>query len=227
MRFLRIRSLGLFLLVWVGAGLLLSCQPRKWHGDQKLIILGIDGMDPQLLKKFMAEGRMPNFSALAEKGSFRLLTTSIPPQSPVAWSNLITGMNAGGHGIFDFIHRDPKTLQPYFSASRVEPPKHGIHLGNWVIPIGGGTAEQLRQGKAFWETLDDYGVPNTVILMPSNFPPVKARGYTLSGMGTPDLRGSYGTFSFYTDDPMTAAGVVEGGQIIPVQVQDSQVKPQS
>ena len=55
-------------------------------------------MDPQLLKKFMAEGKIPNFSALAEKGSFRLLTTSIPPQSPVAWSNLITGMNAGGHG---------------------------------------------------------------------------------------------------------------------------------
>ena len=215
MRFLLIRSLGFVLLVCVGAGLLLSCQPRKWHGDQKLIILGIDGMDPQLLKKFMAEGRMPNFSALAEKGSFRLLTTSIPPQSPVAWSNLITGMNAGGHGIFDFIHRDPKTLQPYFSASRVEPPKHGIHLGNWVIPIGGGTAEQLRQGKAFWETLDDYGVPNTVILMPSNFPPVKTKGHSLSGMGTPDLRGSYGTFSFYTDDPMTAAGVVEGGQIIP------------
>jgi len=224
LRFLRIRGLGLSLLLGVAAALLLSCQPRKWHGDQKLIILGIDGMDPQLLKKYMAEGRMPNFSALAQKGSFRLLTTSIPPQSPVAWSNLITGMNAGGHGIFDFIHRDPKTLQPYFSASRVEPPKHGIHLGNWVIPIGGGTAEQLRQGKAFWETLDDHGVPNTVILMPSNFPPVQARGKTLSGMGTPDLRGSYGTFSFYTDDPMTAAGVVEGGQIIPVQVEDSQVK---
>jgi predicted AlkP superfamily phosphohydrolase/phosphomutase len=202
---------------------LLSCQSRKWQGDQKLIILGIDGMDPQLLKKFMAEGKMPNFSALAQKGSFRLLTTSIPPQSPVAWSNLITGMNAGGHGIFDFIHRDPKTLQPYFSASRVEPPKHGIHLGSRVIPIGGGTAEQLRRGKAFWETLDNYGVPNTALLMPSNFPPVKARGHTLSGMGTPDLRGSYGTFSFYTDDPMTAAGTVEGGQIIPVQVEDSQV----
>ena len=59
--------------------------------------------------------------------------------------------------------------------------------------------------------------------MPSNFPPVKAKGRTLSGMGTPDLRGSYGTFSFYTDDPMTAAGVVEGGQIIPVQATDSRV----
>jgi len=223
LRLLRIRNVILALLVCAAAALPISCQPRKWHGDQKVIILGIDGMDPQLLKKFMAENKMPNFSALIEKGSFRLLTTSIPPQSPVAWSNLITGMNAGGHGIFDFIHRDPKTLQPYFSASRVEPPKHGIHLGNWVIPIGGGTAEQLRQGKAFWETPDDYGVPSTIFRMPSNFPPVKTKGRSLSGMGTPDLRGSYGTFSFYTDDPVTAAGVVEGGQIIPVRVEDSQV----
>ena len=123
MRFISIRKVVLSLLVCVAAAPLISCQPRKWHGDQKLVILGIDGMDPQLLKKFMAEGKMPNFSALVRKGSFRLLTTSIPPQSPVAWSNLITGMNAGGHGIFDFIHRDPKTLLPYFSASRVVPPK--------------------------------------------------------------------------------------------------------
>ena len=205
---------------------LLSCQQNKWRGDQKLIILGIDGMDPQLLRRFMQEGKMPNFSALAQKGSFRELTTSIPPQSPVAWSNLITGMNAGGHGIFDFIHRDPRTMEPMFSTSRVEPPKHGIHLGNWIIPLGGGTAEQLRHGTAFWEVLDKYGVPNSVFRIPANFPPIKSKGYTLSGMGTPDLRGSYGTFSFYTDDPMAAAGIVEGGQIIPVQVEDSQLKAQ-
>ncbi len=221
--FRRIQRLVLSLLLCATAILLFSCQRRKWHGDQKLIILGIDGMDPQLLKKLMAEGKMPNFSTLAQTGSFRLLTTSIPPQSPVAWSNLTTGMNAGGHGIFDFIHRDPHTLRPYFSASRVEPPKHRIHMGNWVIPLGGGSAEQLRQGKSFWETLDDYGVPNLIFRMPSNFPPVHAKGHTLSGMGTPDLRGSYGTFSFYTDDPMTAAGVVEGGQIVPVEVKESQV----
>ena len=204
---------------------MLSCHStHTWQGNQKLIILGIDGMDPQLLKQYMVEGKMPNFSALAQKGSFRTLTTSIPPQSPVAWSNLITGMNAGGHGIFDFIHRDPQTMQPYFSTSRVEPPKHAIRMGNWIIPLGSGKAEQLRQGRAFWEILDDNGIPNTVIRIPANFPPVKAKGFTLAGMGTPDLRGSYGTFSFYTDDPMAAAGVVEGGQIIPVQVEESQVK---
>jgi predicted AlkP superfamily phosphohydrolase/phosphomutase len=196
----------------------------EWQGNQRLIILGIDGMDPQLLRQFMREGKMPNFAKLAAQGDFRELTTSIPPQSPVAWSNLITGMNAGGHGIFDFIHRDPKTMELYFSASRVEGPKHSIHLGNWSIPLGGGSAEQLRQGTAFWQILDQHGIPNTVVRIPSNFPPVPAKGKTLSGMGTPDLRGTYGTFSFYTDDPTVTAGPVEGGQILPVQVENSQVK---
>src|SRR5215471_13880273 len=97
--------------------------------EKKLIVIGVDGMDPDLLAKFMAEGSMPNFSRLAQQGSFRKLTSSIPPQSPVAWSNLITGMNAGGHGIFDFIHRDPKTFQLYFSTSKVEAPKHNLHIG--------------------------------------------------------------------------------------------------
>jgi len=185
--------------------------------------LGIDGMDPQLLTRFMQEGKMPNFATLAQRGSFKRLTSSIPPQSPVAWSNMITGMNAGGHGLFDFIHRDPKTLALYFSASRVEAPKHSIHLGSWVIPLGSGSAEQLRRGKAFWEILDDHGIPNSVFRIPANFPPVPAKGETLSGMGTPDLRGTYGTFSFYTDDPTAVAGAVEGGQVIPVQVENSQV----
>jgi len=180
-------------------------------------------MDPQLLQQFMREGKMPNFAKLASTGDFRPLTTSIPPQSPVAWSNLITGMNAGGHSIFDFIHRDPKTMALYFSASRVEGPKHAISLGSWMIPLGGGSAEQLRKGEAFWQILDRHGVPNTIFRIPSNFPPVPAKGETLSGMGTPDLRGTYGTFSFYTDDPTAMLGAVEGGQVIPVQVENSRV----
>ena len=212
-------------LLLVAATMLPSCRSAPAHSrsDQRLIILGIDGMDPQLLHRFMREGKMPNFAKLEAQGDFRPLTTSIPPQSPVAWSNLITGMNAGGHGIFDFIHRDPKTLALYFSASRVEGPKHAIHLGSWAIPFGGGSAEQLRKGVAFWQLLDQHGIPNTIFRIPSNFPPVPAKGKTLSGMGTPDLRGTYGTFSFYTDEPTAVAGVVEGGQIISVQVENSRV----
>lgn len=212
-------------MLLIAVAIVPSCRSARAnsHSNQRLIILGIDGMDPDLLHRFMREGKMPNFAKLEAMGDFRRLTTSIPPQSPVAWSNLITGMNAGGHGIFDFIHRDPKTLAPYFSASRVEGPKHSVHIGSWTIPLGGGSAEQLRKGTAFWQILDEHGIANSIFRIPSNFPPVPAKGNTLSGMGTPDLRGTYGTFSFYTDDPAAAAGAVEGGQIIPVQVENSRV----
>jgi len=219
------RVISAIVLLAVSAGIF-SCAPSNAgrHRNHRVIVLGIDGMDPQLLRRFMREGKMPNFTRLAAQGDFRELKTSIPPQSPVAWSNLITGMNAGGHGIFDFIHRDPKTMSPYFSASRVEGPKHAIRVGNWMIPLGSGTAEQLRQGEAFWQILDQHDVPNTIVRIPSNFPPVKAKGNTLSGMGTPDLRGTYGTFTFYTDDPTAVVGAVEGGQIIPVQVENFGVR---
>jgi predicted AlkP superfamily phosphohydrolase/phosphomutase len=221
----RFCKLSLLALCMGAMSLLLSCQRARGGavGSRKMIILGIDGLDPDLLTKFMAEGKMPNFARLAEQGSFRRLTTSIPPQSPVAWSNLITGMNAGGHGIFDFIHRDPKTFELHFSTSRVEGPKHSFHLGSWVIPLGGGSAEQLRHGKAFWEILDEQNVPNYVYRIPANFPPIPAKGNTLSGMGTPDLRGTYGTFTFYTDDPTAAVGAIEGGEVVQVEVKNSQV----
>jgi predicted AlkP superfamily phosphohydrolase/phosphomutase len=184
----------------------------------KLIVLGIDGMDPLLLQRFIATGEMPHFAALAERGSFLPLQTSIPPQSPVAWANLITGMNPGGHGLFDFIHRDPATLTPYFSSSQVKGPEHNLPLGNWVIPMSEGKVELLRRGKAFWQYLDERKIPAVVFHMPDNFPPVPTKGKTFAGLGTPDLLGGYGTFSFYTDDPTFTPGPVSGGVIYPVQV---------
>jgi predicted AlkP superfamily phosphohydrolase/phosphomutase len=221
----RLRLVCLLAVSAAALSLLLSCQHARAGavGSRKLIILGIDGLDPDLLDKFMAAGKMPNFARLAAQGSYRRLTTSIPPQSPVAWSNLITGMNAGGHGIFDFIHRDPKTFQLYLSTSRIEGPKHSWQVGSWVVPLGNGTAEQLRQGKAFWEILDQHDVPNYIYRMPANFPPIAAKGKTLSGMGTPDLRGGYGSFTFYTDDPTAAVGAVEGGEVVQVEVKNNRV----
>jgi len=55
------------------AAVLPSCRSARaeWRGEQRLIILGIDGMDPQLLRQFMREGKMPNFAKLAAQGDFR------------------------------------------------------------------------------------------------------------------------------------------------------------
>src|ERR1039458_466556 len=88
----RLRLVCLLALCAAGLSLLVSCQhARVGAASRKLIILGIDGLDPDLLTKFMAEGKMPNFARLAQQGSFRRLTTSIPPQSPVAWADLVPG----------------------------------------------------------------------------------------------------------------------------------------
>ena len=74
--------------------------------DQKLIILGFDGMSPDIVEPMMREGKLPHFSQLMLQGSYARLATTNPSQSPVAWAAFSTGKNPGGNGIFDFIVRD-------------------------------------------------------------------------------------------------------------------------
>lgn len=208
-----------FLELAGGASLALAagggCR-RARRQPQRFLVLGIDGMDPTLLQRFLAEGRMPNCRRLIARGGFAPLRTSDPPQSPVAWSNFIAGTNPGGHGIFDFIARDPATLKPFLSTSRIEREPDALTIGNWQIPLRGGAMQNLRGGPTFWQALEQAGVPATVIRMPANFPPVPGRARTLSGLGTPDIHGSYGVFSFFTDDPREISRTVSGGEILKV-----------
>jgi len=193
----------------------------------KVFVLGVDGLDPKLLDQFVAAGDLPNFARLIEQGDYRPLQTSMPPLSPVAWSNFITGMDPGGHGIFDFIHRYPDTIMPYLSMSRAEPPSKTLPLwGSWVFPLGSGNVENLRRGRAFWEYLEDDGIPTTIYHMPVNFPPVESGGKALSGMGTPDMRGTPGTFSFYTSREVPNAREITGGEVYYVHVEDNTIEAQ-
>ena len=178
-------------------------------------------MDYELTRRFMAEGKLPNLQRLAESGGFSPLTTSIPPQSPVAWSEFITGMDAGGHGIYDFMHRDTITMVPYLSTSRSSDPSRTIKLGRWQLPLSGGTVELLRHGTPFWEVLEQNGIPTTVMRMPANFPPSGTASRELSGMGTPDLLGTYGTFSFFTTVPERITEDVSGGVVYRAELVDN------
>jgi predicted AlkP superfamily phosphohydrolase/phosphomutase len=200
--------------------LLALAPPAAAKEFPSVVILGIDGMDPALLQKFVSEGRMPQFERLMKEGSFSPLGTSIPPQSPVAWSNFSTGMDPGGHGIFDFIHRDPQTYEPVFSAADVIEPGRTLSLGDWQIPLSGGGARSLRRGETFWQILDRHGVPCTVIRVPANYPPAPTRARTLSGMGTPDLLGTYGTFTLYTNDDAWRGARASGGRVVRVEVEN-------
>jgi predicted AlkP superfamily phosphohydrolase/phosphomutase len=185
----------------------------------KVLVLGLDGMDPVFLREFVDEGVMPTFARMMASGHFSELGTAIPPQSPVAWSNFITGQDAGGHGIFDFIHRDPKTMLPFLSTSEAQQPTKWWKLGGWKLPRDGGGVELLRHGRAFWELLTQAGVDVTVFKIPANFPPVGQKARTLSGMGTPDILGTYGIFSYVTDHP-PADTDISGGRIVPIDFTD-------
>ncbi len=201
-------------------------DPAAAQSDRRVVVLGIDGMDHRLLTQFMAEGRLPNFQRLAETGSFSALETTMPPLSPVAWSTFITGMDPGGHGIYDFLHRDPLTAVPLESIYRLAPPGRSLTLGSWVIPISGGDYEAQRQGVAFWELLENAGVDTTIFRMPVNFPLVETPGRSLSGMGTPDILGTHGTFSYYTDYPPQNMNDMTGGTVHLVDVVNNRVASQ-
>lgn len=171
---------------------------------QKVFLLGVDGCDPNLLQQFMDEGILPNYKRLAETGDFKKCTTTIPPQSPVAWSSVITGQDPGGHGIFDFIHRHPENYFPFLSTSDTKPSENTVTLFGYTIDVPfytkpGGTVN-LRHGTPFWNYVANAGYPTTIFKMPANYPPSEVpNGHAISDMGTPDVVGSYGTFSYFTD----------------------------
>ena len=85
---------------WFGS----RSRPGRFAG-KRVIVIGIDGMDPRLCQRLMSEGLLPHLEKLRAGGGFSSLGTSTPPQSPVAWANFINGAGPGSHGIFDFIRR--------------------------------------------------------------------------------------------------------------------------
>jgi len=212
------------LIALVGAATT-TCGQRHHRLGRRVIVIGLDGLDYGLTKELMAQGRLPAFSRLAAMGSFAPLGTSIPPQSPVAWSGFITGLDPGGHGIFDFVHRDPKTMTPYLSTSRAVAADTFVKIGRYQFPLSAGRVELLRKGTPFWQVLESHGIATTVVRMPANFPPSGTAGRELSGMGTPDILGTYGTFSFYTS-AATYGGAhdVSGGAIYAVDVDNGVVR---
>ena len=94
--------------------LLAVCLPV--FAQQKVIVLGFDGVDANYTQKWMDEGKLPNLAKLRAAGTFRPLRPTVPAQTPVSWSTFSTGIDPGRTGIFDFLRRDPKTYLPVFAA---------------------------------------------------------------------------------------------------------------
>src|SRR5271157_5699858 len=170
---------------------------RKAH-VKKVIFLGLDGLDPRLAERFMAEGKLPNLSRLKEQGSYSRLRTTFPALSPVAWSTFATGVSPAKHNIFDFLDRSLKSYLPQLSSARVGQPDRFLRLGRLRIPLSRPTLELRRKSRPFWSILGEQGIGCTILRVPITFPPEAFDGKLLSAMCTPDLKGTQGSFSQFT-----------------------------
>jgi len=212
------RRIALLLVLGLAAA---SCGGPAQPFPTRVIVIGMDGLDPNLLNAEIAKGTMPNFAALAGQGDYLPLGTSLPPESPVAWANFITGTDPGGHGIFDFIHRriKPTGVTPISSMAHTTPSKNWFPLFGYRVPLTPGETTNLVRGKYFWQHLDEAGVPTTIVRAPDNFPPKETGARTFSGMGTPDLLGTMGVFSLYTEETIVNREDFDGkASIYPIRV---------
>ncbi len=186
--FLAMLSAGLVLLTWPIRWLLRWRRGRnafRRAQAKRVVIVGLDGAEPTLVEKYMAEGKLPHLARLGEQGCYMRLGTTLPALTPVAWSSFLTGTNPGKHNIFDFLTRDKRNYLPALSS---------VHISGGKKP----SMRLMRKGTPFWNILGDHGIFSSIIRMPITFPPEKFRGVLLSAMCIPDLRGSQGTFSYYT-----------------------------
>ncbi len=202
------------LMTWPFRQLFRMIRNRNAYGKAKFkraVILGFDGMDPELADRFMNEGKLPNLAKLRGKGTFTKLRTTFPAISPVAWSTFMTGVNPGKHNIYDFLARDTSNYLPFLSSAEIKGPKRQIKIGKYSIPFGKTEIKGMRKGTPFWHWLGKAGIFSSVIRVPVTFPPEKFSGVLLSGMCVPDLKGSQGTFCLCTtrtsDDKFREGGV--------------------
>ena len=177
---------------------------------KKVIVIGLDGLEPSIIECLLERGELPNMAKLRSSGHYGKIQTTYPAQTPVAWSSFATGTNPGGHGIFDFIRRDPRTYQPDLALSEFLPPKNVLSPPRVV---------SLRKGIPIWKVLTQAGMPSTVLRCPCTFPPDADCGRILAGVGVPDLRGGQGTGTFYTQDSTTSAK--EHEQVVHLQKGDT------
>ena len=158
----------------------------------KTLIVGFDSLDPVVFDRLASAGRLPHLTALARTGSYAPLAVSNPPQTEVSWTSIATGLNPGGHGIFDFVHRNPDTYAPYVSLL---PTASGL---------GGHTFAPPSTTPTLFDTAARDGYPATALWWPAAFPARPARPVrTIPGLGTPDIHGRLGVGTLFTTSPGT------------------------
>lgn len=98
----------------------------------RVLIIGLDAFEPRRFERLYEQGRLPNLAKYVNAGKYSRFAVSNPPQSEVSWTSIATGLNPGGHGMFDFVHRDPAT---YALNVSLLPTKSGFGGSQFAEPF--------------------------------------------------------------------------------------------
>jgi predicted AlkP superfamily phosphohydrolase/phosphomutase len=126
----------------------------------RVLCLGLDGADYDLVRDLLAEGKLPTLDRLSREGTFGPLRSTIPAFTPTAWSSFLTGLNPGGHGIFSF------SSNPNRATGRLE-------------------SAASRAGAPLWRMLGAAGLRSAFVTVPFTHPPEPLRGLMVTGFGGP------------------------------------------
>jgi len=158
----------------------------------KTLLLGFDSFDPNVFEDLAGKNQLPNLEKFWQQGGYAKLEVSSPPQTEVSWTSIATGVDPGGHGIFDLVHRDPATYHPYVSIL----PMRKSAVGEQFIPP--------YTTKTFFEAAADMGYPATALWWPAMFPArPQVPVMTLPGLGAPDIRGQLGVGTLLSSEEET------------------------
>ena len=140
----------------------------------RVLIVGWDGADWDVLDPLLAAGDLPNVAALIERGSRGVSRSCLPSHSWAAWPTFLTGLDPAGHGVFDILEHRPGATRrmPVSSRSILAPtwparlseagrrvlvvnvpltypalPVNGVCIAGGVIPAGGDWSHPAGTGE--------------------------------------------------------------------------------
>jgi len=112
---------------------------------RRVIVVGVDGADWNLLQPLIDEGDLPHFARLQREGAWGDLRSIMPLLSPLIWTTIATGLPPEQHGVLDFVTRTPEGK---------------------LIPVG----SESRRVRALWTMVGDYGKTVDVVAWLATYP---------------------------------------------------------
>ena len=122
-----------------------------------LTVIGLDSATFDVVDPMLAAGELPNIGRACREGARGVLRSTTHPLTPHAWSTIVTGVNAGRHGIWDFTERDESGYQ--------------LRLVNG----------SFRRAPAVWDRLRPSGRRLGIVNVPFTWPAPELDGFAIAG----------------------------------------------